>query len=426
MDRYIGIVGLVTLLLIAFLMSNNKRRISIRTLISGLALQWGIAILLIKWPAGNNAMQWFAGKVAAFLNLSRQGSSFLFGNLVNPEMAGAFGFQFAFTILPTIIFFASLMSILYYMGVMQKIVELFGWVMSRVMKTSGSESLSCSANVFLGMVEAPLLVRPFLNHCTLSELNAIMVGGFGTIAGAVMAGYIQMGVPPQHIIIASCMAAPASLMIAKIIFPETEHSETAGDVKLPRLDVGRNVLDAASRGVTDGLQLALTVAAMLVAFITLIAVADKILSYGDRFIDGRLLHGMLQDSGEYAGWFPGSLKTIFSAVFAPLVYLLGVPKADVYNVGHLLGMKIAVNEFVAYSKLAPMIKDGVISQKAGIMATYMLCGFANFASIGIQIGGIGALAPERRSDLAKVALRAMFGGAIVSCMTATIAGLLIG
>lgn len=426
MERYIGIVGLVTLLLIAFLMSNNKRKINLRTLISGLALQWAIAILLIKWPAGNDAMQWVAGKVAAFLNLSRQGSGFLFGNLVNPEMMSTFGFQFAFTILPTIIFFASFMSILYYLGIMQKVVELFGWIMSRLMKTSGSESLSCSANVFLGQCEAPLLVRPFLNHCTLSELNAIMVGGFGTIAGAVMAGYIQMGVPPQHIIIASCMAAPASLMIAKIIFPETEHSETAGDVKLPRLDVGRNVLDAASRGVTDGLQLALTVAAMLVAFITLIAVADKILSYGDRFIDGRLLHGLLQENGEYAGWFPGSLKTIFGSVFSPLVYLLGVPKADVFQVGHLLGMKISVNEFVAYSKLAPMIKDGLISQKAGIMATYMLCGFANFASIGMQIGGIGALAPERRSDLAKVALRAMFGGAIVSCMTATIAGLLLG
>jgi CNT family concentrative nucleoside transporter len=253
-----------------------------------------------------------------------------------------------------------------------------------------------------------------------------MVGGFGTIAGAIMAGYIQMGVPPQHIIIASCMAAPASLMVAKIIFPEMEHSETAGDVKLPRLDVGRNLLDSAARGVTDGLQLALNVAAMLVAFITLIALLDKVLAIGDRLIDGGLLHGMLQENGEYAGWFPGSLKTIFGSIFSPLVYLMGVPKADVFQVGHLLGLKISVNEFVAYSKLAPMIKDGLISQKAAIMATYMLCGFANFASIGIQIGGIGALAPERRSDLAKLALKAMFGGALVSCMTATIAGLLLG
>lgn len=426
MDRYIGIIGLVALLLIAFLMSNNKRRINLRTMISGLALQWGIAILLIKWPAGNQAMQWFAGKVSAFLNLSREGSGFLFGNLVKPEMMNTFGFQFAFTVLPTIVFFAAFMSILYYLGIMQKVVELFGWIMMRVMRTSGSESLSCSANVFLGQTEAPLLIRPFLNHCTLSELNAVMVGGFGTIAGSIMAGYIQMGIPPQHIIIASCMAAPASLMIAKIVFPETEHSETTGDVKLPRLDVGRNVLDAASRGVTDGLGLALNVAAMLVAFITLIAVADKVLSYGDRLIDGTLLHGALMESGEYAGWFPGSLKTIFGAALAPLAYLMGIPRADVFQIGHLLGLKIAVNEFVAYSKLAPMIRDGIISYKSGIMATYMLCGFANFASIGIQIGGIGALAPERRSDLAKVALKAMIGGALVSCMTATIAGLLLG
>jgi len=425
-ERYIGIIGLMTILVIAFLMSNNKRRINLRTLIMGLALQWGIAILLIKWPAGNLAMQWFAGKVSAFLNLSREGSGFLFGRLVDAQMMDTFGFQFAFTVLPTIIFFASFMSILYYLGIMQHIVEVFGWIMSRLMRTSGSESLSCSANVFLGQTEAPLLIRPFLNHCTLSELNAIMVGGFGTIAGAIMAGYIQMGVPPQHIIIASCMAAPASLMVAKIIFPEMEHSETAGDVKLPRLDVGRNLLDSASRGVTDGLQLALNVGAMLVAFITLIALLDKVFAIGDRLIDGGLLHGMLQENGEYAGWFPGSLKTIFGSVFSPLVYLMGVPKEDVFQVGHLLGLKISVNEFVAYSKLAPMIRDGVISQKAAIMSTYMLCGFANFASIGIQIGGIGALAPERRSDLAKLALKAMFGGALVSCMTATIAGLLLG
>jgi CNT family concentrative nucleoside transporter len=425
MERFIGIFGLLLLFLIAFLMSNNKRRISIRTLLMGFALQWVIAIVLIKWPAGNNVMQWIAAKVASFLELARNGSSFLFGNLVNPEMFSTFGFQFAFVVLPTIIFFASFMSILYYLGIMQKVVEIFGWIMSRIMGTSGSESLSCSANVFVGQTEAPLLVRPFLSHCTLSELHAIMVGGFGTIAGAVMAGYIQMGIPPQHIIIASCMAAPASLMVAKLIFPETEHSETLGDVKLPKLDVGRNVLDAASRGVSDGLHLALNVGAMLVAFITLIALADKILAYGDRLIDGRLLHGILQENGEYAGWFPGSLKTIFGTIFAPLVYLMGVPKGDVFAVGNLLGIKIAVNEFVAYSKLAPLIKDGQISQKAAIMATYMLCGFANFASIGIQIGGIGALAPERRSDLTKLALRAMFGGAIVSCLTATIAGLLI-
>lgn len=426
MDRYIGILGIAVLLAIAFLMSNNRRRINLRTVLVGLGLQFTLGLLLLKWEAGNQAMQWFAGKVTSFLFLANSGTQFLFGRLADPAAVDQFGFQFAFRILPVIIFFASFMGILYYMGVMQKVVEVFAWVMIRLMKTSGAESLSCSANVFLGQTEAPLLVRPFLNHCTMSELCAIMVGGFGTIAGSVMAGYIGMGIPAQHIIIASTMAAPASLMVAKIIFPETEHSETAGDVKLPRIDAGRNVLDAASRGVTDGLMLALNVAAMLVAFITLIALCDKLLAIGDRLVDGRLLGGALQANGEYAGYFPGSLRTIFGTLFSPLAFVMGVPRADIFEIGNLLGTKIAVNEFVAYAKLAPLIKGAAISAKAGIMATYMLCGFANFASIGIQIGGIGALAPERRSDLARLALRAMFGGAIVSCLTATIAGLLIG
>lgn len=426
MDRYIGILGIVVLLTIAFLMSNNKRRINLRTVLVGMGLQFTLGLVLLKWEAGNQAMQWLAGKVTAFLFLADNGTQFLFGKLADPNAINLFGFQFAFRVLPIIIFFASFMGILYYLGVMQKVVEGFAWGMRRLMKTSGAESLSCSANVFLGQTEAPLLVRPFLGGCTMSELCAIMVGGFGTIAGSVMAGYIGMGVPAQHIIIASTMAAPASLMIAKIIFPETEHSETAGDVRLPKLEVGGNVLDAASRGVSDGLMLALNVAAMLIAFITLIALCDKLLGVADRMIDGRLLGGALMESGEYLGYFPGSLKTIFGTIFSPLAFVMGVPRADIFEVGNLLGTKITVNEFVAYAKLAPLIKGGVISSKAGIMSTYMLCGFANFASIGIQIGGLGALAPERRSDVAKLALRAMFGGAIVSCLTASIAGLLIG
>jgi len=439
MDRYIGILGILALLGLAVLLSNNRRKINLRTLLVGFSLQFGIGVMLLKWEAGNAAMRWFAGKVTSFLFLADNGTQFLFGRLADSSAVGEFGFQFAFRVLPIIIFFASFMGVLYYLGVMQKIVELFAWVMSRLMKTSGAESLSCSANVFLGQTEAPLLVRPFLGHCTMSELNAIMVGGFGTIAGSVMAGYIGMGIPAQHIIIASTMAAPASLMVAKIIFPETEHSETAGDVKLPRIETGRNVLDAASRGVTDGLMLALNVAAMLVAFITLIALADKILLVVDRVVDGQLMPwldarlfggslglGAELAGGEHSGVLPGSLRSLFGTVFSPLAYLMGVPRADIFEIGNLLGTKIAVNEFVAYAKLAPMIKDGVLSDKAGVMATYMLCGFANFASIGIQIGGIGALVPERRSDLAQVALKAMLGGAIVSCLTATIAGLLIG
>ncbi len=440
MERYIGILGFAALLGIAFIMSNNKRRVRPRTVLVGVVLQFGIGFTLLRWEHGNEAIQWLAQKVTAFLFLADHGTQFLFGHLADPGKMDLFGFQFAFRVLPIIIFFASFMGVLYYMGVMQRIVQIFAWLMSRLMKTSGAESLSCSANIFLGQTEAPLLVRPFLNHCTMSELTAIMVGGFGTIAGSVMAGYIGMGIPAQHIIIASAMAAPTSLMIAKLIYPETEHSETAGDVKLPRLDVGRNVLDAASKGVTDGLHLALNVAAMLIAFITLVALADKLLGVVDRMIDGHLLGWIdgrffdgrfawgtvAEGAREYGGLFPGSLKTIFGTIFSPLVFVMGVPRADVFEVANLLGLKITLNEFVAYSKLAPMIAEGTLSPKAQIMATYMLCGFANFASIGIQIGGISALAPERRSDLARLGLRTMFGGAIVSCLTATIAGILLG
>ncbi|HQH80146.1 MAG TPA: nucleoside transporter C-terminal domain-containing protein [bacterium] len=426
MERYMGVLGIIVLFALAFLMSNNKKRINFRTLIVGFSIQFGMGLLLISWPRGNDAIQWFAMKVTSFLMLTDHGTKFLFGYIVDPSKADIFGFQFAFRVLPIIIFFACFMGILYYLGIMQKIVKIFAWVMSRLMKTSGAESLSCSANIFLGQTEAPLLIRPFLNRCTMSELCAIMVGGFGTIAGSVMAGYIAMGIPAQHIIIASMMAAPASLMVAKIIFPETQVSETAGSVSLPKIDVGSNVLDAASRGVYDGLHLALNVAAMLIAFITLIAFIDKLLLVLDRLIDGTLLGGALMANGEYEGYFPGSLKTILGTIFSPLTFLMGVPRQDVFELANLLGTKLALNEFVAYAKLAPLIESGAITPKAQIMGTYMLCGFANFASIGIQIGGLSALAPERRSDLSKLAMRAMLGGAIVSCLTATIAGILIG
>jgi CNT family concentrative nucleoside transporter len=425
MERFIGLIGLLVLLGICIAMSNNRRKINPRTLIGGFGLQLLMCIVLLKWQAGNDAMQWLAGKVESFLGLALHGERFLFGNLVDQAYQASFGFQFAFIVLPTIIFFASITSILYYLGVMQKVIEGFAWVMSRIMKTSGAESLSCSAEIFLGQTEAPLLIRPFLSKLTMSELCTIMIGGFGTIAGSVMAGYIQMGIPAQHVIIASCMSAPICLMVAKIIYPEVEQPETGASVKLPKVDAGQNLLDAASRGVTDGLNLALNVGAMLVAFIALVALVDKLMLIGDRWIDGRLLGGVLMENGEYSGYFPGSLKTFFGNLLSPLAYLMGVPKADVKEVGHLLGLKIGVNEFVAYAKLAPEIAAGTISQKGGIMATYMLCGFANFASIGIQIGGTGSLAPDRRSDIAKLGLRAMFGGAIVSCINATVIGLMI-
>lgn len=425
MSRFIGVIGFIVLLGLAVLMSNNKRKINWRTVLTGIGLQFLIGILLMKWNAGAQGIKVVADKIATFLQLTANGTKFLFGNIVDSKMMDTFGFQFAFTVLPVIIFFSAFMAILYYMGVMQKIVQFFAWVMSRLMGTSGAESLSCSANIFVGQTEAPLIVRPFLSRMTMSELCTVMVGGFGTIAGSVMAGYIMMGIPATYIIIASTMAAPASLMMGKIIFPETEEPVTGKNINLPKIDAGTNLLDAAAKGTSDGLHLALNVAAMLVAFITLIAFVDMVLAYTDSLIDGKILNGQMLESGEYAGYFPGSLKTIFGSIFAPLAYLMGVPAADVKSIGHLIGLKLAVNEFVAYSELAPMIKENLISQKAQIMATFMLCGFANFASIGIQVGGISALAPDRRSDLAKLGLRAMIGGAIVSCLTATIAGLLL-
>ena len=394
MQRLIGIVGFLVLIGIVVLLSNNKKKIPIRTVLAGVGIQFSLGLVLLKWDTGAHVIEIVANKIAAFLQLGEEGAHFLFGNLVKAEYMETFGFQFAFKVLPVIIFFSAFMAILYYMGVMQKIVQVFAWIMSRIMGTSGAESLSCSANAFVGQTEAPLIIRPFLSRMTMSELCTIMVGGFGTIAGAVMAGYIVMGIPAVHIIIASTMSVPASLMIGKILYPETEQSETGGSVKVPKVDGGANVLDAAAKGTTDGLKLALNVGAMLVAFIALIAVVNSALHLLDKLIDGMLFGGALMENGEYAGYFPGSLRTLFGTVFAPLVYLMGVPVADVKDVGNLLGLKIAVNEFVAYSELSGLISGATISHKAQVMATYMLCGFANFASIGIQIGGISALAPD--------------------------------
>ncbi|MBI2068374.1 MAG: NupC/NupG family nucleoside CNT transporter [Deltaproteobacteria bacterium] len=425
MERFIGIFGIIVLLGIAFLMSNNKFKINLWTVLGGLTLQIVIGFLLLRWETGVYAIEFLTAKITTFLKLSSYGSQFLFGKLADPAYFDHFGFQFAFILLPTIIFFSAFTAFLYHIGVLQRVVQLFAWIMNRLMRTSGAESLSCAANMILSQTEAPLLIRPFLNKMTPSELCAVMVGGFGTIAGSVMAAYIQMGVPGVQIIIASAMAVPASLMIAKIIYPETEVSETANSVKMPKIRMGHNLLDSIAHGISDGLHLALNVAAMLIAFIALIAFLDLLLGFFDRVIDGGWLSGEALVGGEFAGVVPGSLKNLLGTVLAPLTYVMGIPKADIHAVGHLLGLKIASNEFIAYAELAPLIKQGLISEKAGLMATYMLCGFANFSSIGIQIGGLGVLAPERRSDLARLAFRAMLGGAIVSCLTATIAGLLM-
>ncbi|MFA4839027.1 MAG: nucleoside transporter C-terminal domain-containing protein [Candidatus Neomarinimicrobiota bacterium] len=392
---------------------------------------------------GEVIFAWLSHKVERFLGLATYGAEFIFGNLAldkyffpNSQTWPGFGMQFGFSVLPVIIFFASFMAILYHLGVMQVIVQWMSRFMQWTMGTSGAETLSCTANIFVGQTEAPLLIRPFLNEMTVSELLTVMVGGFATIAGGVLAGYIKMGVSATHLIAASVMSAPAALLVAKIIYPETELSKTAGNIDMPKDIVqSSNLLEAASSGVTDGLKLAANVAAMLIAFIALIGLVDSILSVFDRLIDGNLFHGTYHKYatasgfspvvGEYAGWFPGSIKTFFGTILKPLAWVMGVSWQSAAEVGNLLGIKLALNEFVAYSTLAELKATAAIDPKSIVIATYALCGFANFSSIGIQIGGIGALAPNRRKDLSKVALKAMFGGAFASWITACIAGILM-
>jgi len=392
-----------------------------------------LGILVSRGVGGAQIMSFVSGKVSGFLDLVWVGTRFVFGDLAVKEP-----FRFFIIALPTIIFFSAFMSILYYLGVIQVIVSTMAHFMRWSMRTSGAETISCSANIFVGQTEAPFLIKPFLNDMTKSELHAIMVGGFATIAGGVLAAYIGMGIDAGHLIAASVMSAPAALVIAKILYPETEHSATAGDMELPKVETSKNLVEAAANGTTDGLKLAVNVAAMLIAFLAIIAFVDVLLSWGDKLVDGMLLKGAKSAGGEYGGIFPGSLNTLFGTIFRPIAFVMGVPWQDSAAVGNLLGLKVTANEFVGYLKLsehvaaAKLMQLGqvgapatAISARAIIISTYALCGFANFGSIGIQIGGISSLAPKRRSDLAALGIRAMFGGALASWLTATIAGILL-
>lgn len=414
MERFISVLGMLAMIGVAYAMSYDRRRFPWRVVLWGTALQLFFAFFILGTGAGKIVFQWTGDKVAAFLNFTRYGTEFLFGNLVKPEYQNTFGFQFAFAVLPTIIYFSAVMSILYHLGIMQKIVEGIAVVMSKTMGTSGAESLSCSANIFVGQTEAPLLIRPFVAKATNSELMAIMCGGFATIAGGVMAGYILMGIPASHILAASVMSAPAALVMAKIILPEKEEPVTRGHVKVPSEKVAGDVIEAAAIGAADGMKLAVNVGAMLLAFIAIIAVINAGMGH---------IHNALAAVG--FPYFPGELRILFGWIFSPLAWLMGVPWQDCLAFGNLLGTKISINEFIAYKDLSELIKTGGMSARANVIATYALCGFANFSSIAIQIGGIGGMAPERRGDLAKLGLRAMFGGALASWMTAAIAGMLV-
>ena len=431
----------VTLALVLLLTARLRWPLRSRRYAGALLLVLGATLMIRRGLYGQDLFRALGEGVTSFLDLAGYGARFLFGNLSDPRHFGpaagwpGFGFQFAFYLLPVIIFFAAFIAVLYHLGVMQAVIESLSRFLRWTIGTSGAETLSCSANVFVGQTEAPLLVRPYLSGTTRSELLTIMVGGFSTVAGSGLAVYIAMGVPATHLLAASVMSAPAALVVAKILYPELERSATAGDARLPEVEVGANLVEAASNGISDGLKLALNVGAMLIGFIALIAVADVSLSFLDSWVDGRLLAGekvayassggMSPVVAEYRGVFPGSLRTLLGNLLKPLAWLMGVPWAEAAAVGHLLGVKITLNEFVAYGILQGQIQQAQLSERAIVVATYALCGFANLSSIGIQIGGLSALAPERRRDLAKLGMRAMFGGALASWMTATIAGILI-
>jgi CNT family concentrative nucleoside transporter len=412
-----GIFGLAVLISIALAFSGHRDRIDWRLVASGVALQLLFAVIVILVPGGREFFEGLSAVFVKVISFASEGAIFVFGDLGDPA---SFGFIFAFQVLPTIIFFAALMSVLYHLGIMQKVVQGMAWVMLKILRISGAESLSVAANVFVGQTEAPLVVRPYISRMTESELFTMMVGGMATIAGGVLAAYITMlgGADEatrifyaKHLLSASIMAAPATVVIAKILKPETEESLTRGEVKLHVEKTATNVIEAAANGAADGWRLALNVGAMVLAFIALIAMIDFPLGWFGE------ISGFNSATGREL-----SLSTILGFVLSPMAWVIGVPWQDAVTVGGLIGQKVVTNEFVAYAKLTE-IQDSM-SPQAVLISTYALCGFANFSSIAIQIGGIGGLAPERKSDLARLGLRAVLGGTLATMMTATIAGVL--
>lgn len=422
-DILFGLFGLAVLIGIAWLFSNNRRAVNWRLVLTGIALQIGFAALVLRVPGGREVFNLLGNGFVKLLSYVTEGSRFIFGNLMN---ADTYGFIFAFQVLPTIIFFASLMGVLYHLGLMQAVVRGMALAITKVMKVSGAETTSVCASVFIGQTEAPLTVRPYIGRMTESELMTMMIGGMAHIAGGVLAAYVGMlggGDPVQqafyakHLLAASIMAAPATMVLAKLLIPETGTPLTLGTVRMEIEKTSSNVIDAAASGAADGLRLALNIGAMLLAFIALIALVDAPLTWLGE------ITGLASLLGQ-----PTNLATLLGYLLAPLAWIIGVPWQDATVVGGLIGQKVVINEFVAYLQLAEIVKGNVagvvLSDKGRLIATYALCGFANFSSIAIQIGGIGGLAPERRSDLARLGLRAVLGGSLATFMTATIAGVL--
>jgi CNT family concentrative nucleoside transporter len=414
MGRLTGILGILTMLGLAFLFSTNRGAIRGKTVAWGLALQLTFAVFVLKVEVGRAIFQKAGDVVNRLLSYSSFGSQFVFGDLGKP--GGRLGFYIAFQVLPTVIFIAAFFAILYHYGIMQFVVRQAARVMTRFMGASGAESLNVAASIFMGQTEAPLTIRPFLPEMTRSELMTVMTSGMAHVSGGIMAAYIAFGVEPKHILSAVIMTAPGAIVISKMLVPETETPKTAGRVLMNEEEVAaekqENLLGAIARGTTDGLHLALNIAAMLISFLALVALANGILGG---------IHNGLAHLGIH--WFPSSLETILGTLFAPVAWIVGVPWRDCATVGNLLGTRMALNEVVAYSMLGP--QRAMLDPRSFTIATFALCGFANFGSIGIQIGGIGALAPNKRGELARLGFRAMLAGTMANLMSAAIAGILL-
>ena len=404
-SRLTGLVGLALIIALGVALSHNRRAIRWRVVGWGLTLQVLFAIFVLRIPAGRALFHWLGDLITAILGYSYVGSQFVFGELGKPN--SSLGVIFAFQLLPAIIFVSALFAILYYLGVMQLVVRGFAVVMSRVMGASGAESLNVAASIFMGQTEAPLTIRPFLPRMTRSELMTVMTSGMAHISGSIMVAYIAFGIEARHLLTAVIMTAPGTIMMAKLFEPETDVAETYGTVKLdmPKEDV--NLLDAAARGTGEGLNLMLNVIAMLVSFVALVA----------------LLNGGFEAVHRYVAWFPANLQTVLGWVFRPIAWAMGVSWHDSGTVGSLLGTRMVLNEFIAYAQLAPM--KAQLDPRSFTIASFALAGFANFSSIGIQLGGIGALAPERKRDLARLGFRAMLAGTLANFLSATIAGMLL-
>lgn len=410
MGRFTGILGLLAMLALAYTFSTNRRAIRLKTVLWGVVLQIAIAYFVLRFEAGRMLFEMAGAAINKLLSYSFAGSEFVFGELGKPN--SSLGAIFAFQVLPAIIFIASLFALLYYFGVMQVVIRLAAWVMQRVMSASGAESLNVAASIFMGQTEAPLTIRPYLPKLTRSELMTVMTSGMAHVSGSIMAAYILFGVEAKHLLTAVIMTAPGTLVMAKMLVPEIEESVTAGTLNMNEGERDQNFLAAIARGVSDGLNLAINVAAMLVAFLALIYVCNGILGGSHNWL---VSHGIRH--------FPSSLQQILGWIFAPVAWLVGVPRRDCLAIGNLLGVRMVLNELVAFSFLGPMKSS--LDPRSFTIATFALCGFANLGSIGIQIAGIGALAPNQKSELARLGFRAMIAGTMANLMSASIAGMFL-